>query len=171
MEWYRRRCSGLRDQQRSLSGKNNGHRVLVRWRLLAWIIASLLGVFAGVSQAQAQRPSINAFLEQYDTDHDGTLSLEEIKKAAVMRFQALDRRHKGRLTRSQLGGLLTFQQFRRADKDKDRTIDQKEFLAVVEALFQKADADQDGTLDKKELGTASGKALRRLFAVRQGPVL
>ena|SRR5207248_1971738 len=133
-------------------------------------VALLLGVFAGVSEVQTQRPNINAFLERYDTDHDGTLSLEEIKKAAVERFKALGRKHKGYLSRSQLGGILTFQQFRKADKVKQRTIDEKEFLAVVEALFQRADVDHDGSLDNKELGTASGKALHRLFAIRQGPV-
>jgi Ca2+-binding EF-hand superfamily protein len=147
-----------------------GEGKAVRWRFSGLIIASLLGVFPPVSELRAQRPNINAFLERYDTDRDGTLSLDEIKKAAVERFKALDRKHKGHLTRSQLGGLLTFQQFRKADKDKSRTIDQQEFLTTVEALFQKADVDHDGTLDKKELGAAPGKTLRRLFAVRQGPI-
>ena len=139
-------------------------------KLLVFPMALLFGVFAAVGDIHAQRPTINVFLERYDTDHDGSLSLEEIKKAAIERFKTLDRKHRGRLTRSQLAGLLSFQQFRKADKDKTRTIDQQEFVAIGQDLFHKADAEHVGRLDKKELGTGPGKALRRLFAVRQGPL-
>jgi len=120
---------------------------------------------------EAQRPNVDAFLQQWDTDHDGTLSLDEIKTAASARFDALDRRRTGRLSRSHLAGVLTVQQFRKADKDKDGTLDQEEFLSVVEELFQAADKDHDGTLDKKELGSPAGKALLRVFAPRQGPIM
>jgi len=122
-------------------------------------------------QVQAQRLNIDAFLQQWDTDHDGTLSVDEIKKAALARFEALDRNHKGRLSRNQLAGALTFQQFRQADKDKDGTLDKDEFLSVVEELFQAADKDHDGTLDKTELGSSTGRTLLKLFAVRQGPIM
>jgi len=120
---------------------------------------------------QAQRLNIDAFLQQRDTDHDGTLSVDEIKKAAIARFEELDRNHKGRLSRNQLTGVLTFQQFRQADKDKDGTLDKDEFLSVVEELFQAADKDHDGTLDKTELGSSTGRTLLKLFAVRQGPIM
>ena len=120
---------------------------------------------------QAQRLNIDAFLQQWDTDHDGTLSVDEIKKAAIARFEELDRNHKGRLSRNQLTGVLTFQQFRQADKDKDGTLDKDEFLSVVEELFQAADKDHDGTLDKTELGSSTGRTLLKLFAVRQGPIM
>ena len=138
------------------------------------IRALLLVVIAAVPLAgkvEAQRLNADAFLQKWDTDHDGTLSLDEIKTAATARFEALDRRRTGRLSRSQLAGVLTAQQFRKADKDKDGTLDQDEFLSVVEELFQAADKDHDGTLDKKELGSSAGKALLRVFAPRQGPIM
>ena len=143
----------------------------MRWRSLLILITLLLSAVGGVGQVQAQRPTADAFLKQWDTDKSGTLSLFEIKKAALARFQDLDRNHRGRLNRNQLRGVLIFQQFRKADQDKDGTLDKDEFLAVVEQLFKKADADHDGTLDKKELGTAAGRALLRLFAIRQGPIM
>jgi hypothetical protein len=62
----------------------------------------LIGIIPLAEQAQAQRPNIDAFIQQWDVDHDGTLSLDEIKKAAVARFEALDRGHKGTLRRTQL---------------------------------------------------------------------
>jgi len=123
------------------------------------------------TQAQAERFNVEAFIQQWDADHDDTLSLEEVKKAATARFEALDRKHKGILTRTQLAGVLTFQQFREANTDKQGTLDLNEFLSVVEKLFRAADKDNDGTLDKKELESPAGKALLRLFAVKQGPLI
>jgi Ca2+-binding EF-hand superfamily protein len=67
--------------------------------------------------------------------------------------------------------MVSFQQFRKTDKDKDGTLDKTEFMSLVEKLFQAADKDHDGTLDKKELGSSAGRTLLGLFAVRQGPVM
>ena len=116
------------------------------------------------------KPSADAFLQKWDTDHDGTLSHAEINKAASTRFDALDRKHKHVLTRNQLAGMLTFQQFRKVDKDKDGTIDKAEFLAVVDKLFRVADKDHDGTLDRDKLNSSAGRALRRLFGARHAPI-
>jgi hypothetical protein len=140
-------------------------RVLCRIALLV-----VIGMPSSLGQAQAQRPSTDAFVQKWDVDHDGTLSHAEITKAASARFDALDRKHKRVLTRTQLAGMLSFQQFRKADKDKDGTIDKAEFLSVVEKLLRAADKDHDGTLDKKELASPAGRALRRLFSPRQGPI-
>jgi Ca2+-binding EF-hand superfamily protein len=104
-------------------------------------------------------------------DRDGTLTLDEIKKAATARFDALDRKKKGTLNRSELAGNLTFQEFRKADTNKDGTLDKIEFLSAVEKRFQAADTDHDGTLDKKELESLAGRSLLRLFAIRQGPMM
>src|SRR5262249_54962722 len=103
-------------------------------------------------------------------DHDGTLSHAEVSKAATARFQALDRKHKHVPTRTQLAGMLSFQQFRKADKDKDGTIDKVEFLSVIDKLFQAADKDHDGTLDKKELSSPAGRALLRIFSAGRAPI-
>jgi Ca2+-binding EF-hand superfamily protein len=132
----------------------------------------VVGAISAPGQAQAQRPNVDAFLQQWDADDDGTLSLDEVKTAASARFEALDRKHNGNLTRTQLAGILTFQQFHQANTEKHRTLDKNEYRAFVEKLFQAADKDHDGKLDKAELGSSAGRALLRLFAVvRQGPVI
>src|SRR5438874_4854166 len=118
------------------------------WTVLALLIATGLVASTG---AQAQRFDFNSFLQQWDSDHDGNLSLDEIKKAATARFETLDRRHTGTLTRGQLAGLVSYQQFQRANIDKRRRLDQNEFLGLIEKIFHAADRDNDGTLDKKEL--------------------
>ena len=141
--------------------------VRVVYRIAALVIIANL---CSLGQAHAQKPSADAFIQKWDTDHDGTLSRAELMKAASSRFDGLDRKHRHVLTRSQLAGMFTFQQFRKADRDKDGTIDKAEFLAVVDKLFRAADKDHDGTLDKKELASPAGRALRRLFSARLAPI-
>jgi len=98
-----------------------------------------------------------------DADHDGTVSLDEAKKAAGDMFDKLDRDHDGTLSRRELRGTLSTKEFAAADTDKDGTISKDEYLAVVEQRFKAADADNDGTLTPKELGTRAGRGLLRLL--------
>ena len=66
----------------------------------------LIGLVPVTAPAQAKRLSIvDTFLRQWDADRDGTLSLDEVKKAATARFNALDRDHAGTLDRRELGPL------------------------------------------------------------------
>jgi Ca2+-binding EF-hand superfamily protein len=133
---------------------------------------ALIGLVHAAGSGQAKRLSIvDTFLQKWDADHDGTLSLDEVKKAAGARFNALDRNHVGTLDRWKLGATVTPGQLRRADADKDRTLNKNEYLALVEKLFRAADTDHDGTLDRKELKSRAGTFLLRLFGPRQGPVL
>jgi hypothetical protein len=138
--------------------------------LLGAAALALIGLLPATGPAQAKNLKVDAFLQQWDADHDGTLSLDEVKKAASARFDALDRNHDGSLGRRELGGTITMQEFARADTNKDRKLDKNEYLAMVEKLFQAADKDHDGTLDKKELDSRAGGFLLRLFGSRQGPV-
>jgi Ca2+-binding EF-hand superfamily protein len=117
------------------------------------------GSLAGRVQAQTPNVNIGAFIQQWDTDHDGTLTLDEIKKAADARFDALDKDHDGTLDRKELQGIVSAREFAHANKDKDSTLDKSEYEALVAQRFQAADPDHDGTLDEKELGSRSGKAL------------
>ena len=140
-------------------------------RSLASIVAAVLIGLAMAGSAQAKRLTADTFIQQWDEDHDGTLSLDEVKEAASARFDELDRKHRGKLTRNDLGGFVTFQEFRRADTNKDRTLDKDEYLALVETLFKAGDTDHDGTLDKTELNSGAGRSLLRPFRSRQGPIL
>jgi len=132
---------------------------------------AFIGLVPAPEPAHAKSLNIDAFVQEWDSDHDGTLSLDEIKKAASARFDALDRNHDGTLDRRELGATVNARQFRQANTDKDRTLDRNEYLAMVEKLFQAADQDHDGTLDKKELNSSVGGGLLRLFGTRQGPLL
>jgi hypothetical protein len=99
-----------------------------------------------------------------DTDHDGTISLAEVKAAASAKFDALDTDKEGTLDASELTGILSPKAVKKADRDKDNTLDKAEFLALVEERFKAADHDHDGKLDPKELSTDEGRALVALLA-------
>lgn len=98
-----------------------------------------------------------------DTDNDGTVDLEEAKKAASTVFDRLDRDHDGTLDGRELRGHLSARELDDADPDHDGTLTKNEYLAVVEKRFNAANPDRDGTLDSKELKTRAGMALLRLL--------
>jgi hypothetical protein len=119
---------------------------------LAWIARP-----APVAAAPAQ--AWNAI----DTDHDGTVDLDEAKAAASAVFDKLDGDHDGTLDRKELKGRLSTKELAAADGDHDGTLDKNEYLAVVEKRFKAANRDNDGTLDAKEFNTRAGRALLRLL--------
>jgi EF hand len=125
------------------------------------ILAALGVAFYPVLPAlPASDPDLLAGL---DTDHDGTVSLDEAKKAAEVMFDKLDRDHDGTLTGRELRGRLSAREFAAADADKDGTISKDEYLAVVEQRFKAADTDNDGTLTRRELTTKAGRQLLLLL--------
>jgi Ca2+-binding EF-hand superfamily protein len=102
-------------------------------------------------------------VRMFDTDNDGTIYLEEAKKAASAVFDRLDRDHDGTLDSRELAGRLNAKELAAADPDHDKTLTKEEYLAVVEQRFKAANPDNDGTLDAKEFATGAGKALLRLL--------
>ena len=120
------------------------------------------GFFAVVSPVFAA-PRRSRALQMLDADNDGTVDLEEAKKAASTIFDKLDRDHDGTLDRRELRGRLRPGEFAAADPDKDRTVSKDEYLKVVEDRFKAADRDNDGTLDDNELRSRAGRALLRLL--------
>jgi Ca2+-binding EF-hand superfamily protein len=102
-------------------------------------------------------------MQLLDPDNNGTVSLEEAKKAASALFDRLDRNHSGALNKRELGGRVIPQEFSAVDADKRGTLSKEEYLAVVERRFKAANPDNDGRLDEKELNSRAGRALSRLL--------
>jgi Ca2+-binding EF-hand superfamily protein len=127
------------------------------------LVCLALAPVAGHAQSKGRTANLDTFIQKWDPDHDGTLSLDEVKKAADARFEALDPDHDGTLDKKELRGVLSAQDVVKADPDKDGTLDKAEYEAIAANRFQAADPDHDGTLDKKELGSPAGKALMRLL--------
>ena len=97
-----------------------------------------------------------------DTDHDGTLDLTEVKKAATALFNRLDANHRGTLSRRELRGRMSASEFWAADLDRDRRLTKDGYLALVEQHFMVADRDNDGTLTAVEFYSRASLPLRLL---------
>jgi len=108
-------------------------------------------------------PKRNPVMRMLDPDNDGTVDLDEAKKAASALFDKLDGDRDGTLDKRELKGRLTAAEFTAADPDKDGTLSKDEYLKVVEQRFKAANPDNDGTLDEKELRSRAGRALLRLL--------
>lgn len=129
-------------------------RQLLLFGLASWIAAP-------AAFARGGRPSSFSGI---DRDADGTIDLNEAKRAAELKFQSLDRRRTGKLSRAQIGRRrVRLTEFSWADRDHDGTLDKNEYLALVERQFKAADVDHDGTVDRDEFRSRSGLPLRRLL--------
>jgi Ca2+-binding EF-hand superfamily protein len=123
--------------------------------------AVALGIVCAISQTFAAEKAGDS-VRALDTDHDGTVDLNEVKSAAAAAFDRLDRNHAGKLGRPELKGRLNAKELAAEDPDHDGTLTKDEFTAAAETRFKAANVDSDGTLDAKELNSRSGKSLQRL---------
>jgi Ca2+-binding EF-hand superfamily protein len=71
------------------------------------LVCLALEPVAGHAQSKGRSANLDTFMQQWDPDHDGTLSLDEVKKAADARFDALDTDHEGTLDKKELRGVLS----------------------------------------------------------------
>ena len=125
-------------------------------RLLVLSVLFLAGLLAGTAQA--------ASFHAIDNDKDGTIDLSEVKAVASRRFDQLDRKRTGTLTRAQLGRLrVNRDEFAAADPDNDGTLSKDEYLALVEKRFNALDSDHKGTLTLQEFNSRKALPLRRLL--------
>jgi Ca2+-binding EF-hand superfamily protein len=134
--------------------------MLSRRSILLISTAFLAGGSASASARTARRGNA---IKMLDTDADGTLDLDEVKKAAAALFARLDRDHDGTVDRRELAGRLSARELASGDPDHDGTLSLDEYLAIVQQRFNAANHDSDGTLDAKELSTPAGRALLRLL--------
>ena len=125
--------------------------------------ALTVALIAGALLAfQARAGSSTNVIGMWDGDHDGTLDLSEINKAAEAEFDKLDVDHDGTLDIKELGRRVTKAEFRAADKDRDGTLDKAEYISIVAERFHAANRDHDTTIEAKELHTAAGRRLEAL---------
>lgn len=123
----------------------------------------LLGLALGAALILPQVAKASDLIDEMDTDHSGSLSLDEVKKAATKVFDKLDKDHSGTLDRKEIGKRISDANFKLADPDGSGTLSRDEFVAYAEKLFKEADAGHDGALSHDDLKTPAGKALEELL--------
>ena len=132
--------------------------MLSRRNVFTVAAAALVGVAAPALAASKTDPLVS-----FDTDNDGTVDLDEAKKAAGALFDKLDTDKDGTLDLKELKGRLTAKEFKAADPDNDGTLSKDEYLAMVEKRFKAADPDNDGTISAAEFKSRAGLSLSQLL--------
>ncbi len=117
-----------------------------------------------------------AMLLKYDTNHDGTVTRDELIAGLKAEFAAHDTRHNGCLDADQAAQINQD----RVDADQstatpvmdwnqDGCIDYTEFSAAPYSLFDQLDTDHDGKLTPKELERAGAKPREAAPAAPEQP--
>ena len=89
--------------------------------------------------------------------------MKAIFNAGIVKFEMLDKEHKGRLTEQQLSYAITPEEFRKANPDGDTTIGAEEWFSMIRDRFDAATPDHDGSLSVDEFSTSAGMALLKLL--------
>lgn len=121
--------------------------------------AMICGLAAGPALASPAQDVIAKF----DTDHDNTLDLAEVKAAAAHHFAKLDKDGDGTLDAAELKGAMGPARLKEADPDHDGTLTKDEYVSFAEKLFHEADVNHQGTLDAAALGAPTGHKLLALL--------
>jgi Ca2+-binding EF-hand superfamily protein len=108
-------------------------------------------------------PKRSRAMQALDADNDGTIDLDEARKAAGGVFDRIDGNKDGNLNRRELGGRVTPAEFAAADRNRDGKLSKEEYLSVVEKRFRAADPNNNGKIEEKELLSRAGRPLLRLL--------
>jgi hypothetical protein len=128
---------------------------------VALAFAGLLTVAVPAFGQSASPDKAEAFIQKWGHGK-GVVGLKAVDNAAIVKFEMLDKNHRGRLTESDLSDLLSPEQFKQANPDNDTTIGADEWFDLVKQRFWAADPDNDGSVDVAELRTPAGQALLKL---------
>ncbi len=111
-------------------------------------------------------PWLAAHFDEIDTDGDGVLTLEELKKEVEKTFTAYDANKDGKLTKDEYAGkgpnvksvLAGFVKGHAAEfADKDGVITRQAFESFMTAMFEKADRKMAGKITKAEASQTGPK--------------
>lgn len=135
----------------------------MKFRLITLAAAAACCAITFSVSGAAEKPC--PAIQELDSDSDGTLDLDEVKKLASKAFAKLNTDKDNTLEINEVTGRLSAEEFDKAnpDKDKDKSLDEAEYLALAEARFAAANPDKDGTIDCAELDSEAGKALMKLL--------
>jgi len=128
------------------------------------IAASGQATASGSTASEQGSAGGKQWLAAMDTDHDGTVSQDEMTTYMVAQFKKANPDHDSTLDASEMavfrkdvlgtasGSSAGGKQWLAVmDTDHDGTVSQDEMTTIMVAQFKKADADHDGTLDANEL--------------------
>lgn len=115
--------------------------------------------------ARADGMSAKAFMKKVNTNADKTISMDELDAYAKKRFAELETDNDKTLDQKELKGRLSEAGMTMADTDKDKSVDEAEFVTYANTLFSEANVNKKAgeashpTLSEAELATPAGQKL------------
>lgn len=137
-------------------------------QLYVFGIATLIGGLAFVSAQAADEGKGGKhgtfFLERFDADKDGQVSLQEFEDARNHRFEDIDSDGSGGVTleemrahREKMRQEREARRFAKLDADGSGEVSEEEFQNKKKSMFERLDKNGDGVIEKSELPKWGGK--------------
>jgi Ca2+-binding EF-hand superfamily protein len=136
-------------------------------KTLPLISVLALGLSLSTAPALAGKHGHGKFMESFDSNGDGKVTLDEFNTTSADRFKKMDTNADGKLTEEEFSGYLQarreqrrLERFKTADTDKDGSVSKDEYLAVqrqrAERRFARMDRDSNGMLNAEEYARKRG---------------
>ncbi|WP_232495584.1 hypothetical protein [Novosphingobium kaempferiae] len=138
------------------------------------LIAAGAALLAAASPALAAPHEGNAFIHDYDADHDGSVSRAEFDKGRVARFQATDANKDGWVSEAEYLAEYTArleQQLAASDDTEERKTEERQRqIRQTHVRFGVLDKDKDGKMTQAEFDVSGGRAFAEQDADKDGVV-
>lgn len=111
-----------------------------------------LALCAGTASAQQRAYDPRQAFKETDTNHDGSVELDEFSARLTDVFFMGDVNKDGKLSKEEYDAVVVIREdFSAADHDKDGFVSRNEFIATRLPLFKQADKNGDGVLSEQEV--------------------
>ena len=111
-----------------------------------------LALCAGTASAQQRAYDPKQAFKEADTNHDGSIELDEFSARLVDVFFMGDANKDGKLSKEEYDAVVVIREdFGAADRDGDGFVSRTEFVRARLPLFKQADTNDDGVLSIEEV--------------------
>jgi len=140
---------------------------LMARKTLSLISVLALGLSLSTVPALAGKHGHSRFMESFDSNGDGKVTLDEFNKVSADRFRKMDKNADGKLTEEEFSSYVQarreqrrLERFKTADTDNNGNISRDEYLAAqqkrAERRFARMDRDSNGMLSAEEYDRKRG---------------
>jgi hypothetical protein len=140
---------------------------LMERKTLSLISVLALGLSLSTAPTLAGKHGQGKFMESFDSNGDGKVTLDEFNTASADRFKKMDKNADGRLTEEEFSTYVQarreqrrLERFKTVDADNNGSVSKDEYLAAqrqrAERRFARMDRDGNGMLDAEEYAQKRG---------------
>ena len=137
---------------------------------LQYLLILLLAGVVTTLQVQAHGPSYSykRFIQFFDQNHDGIVTLEEFNKGSILRYKKMDKNGDGIISKAEFDSYYANsklsrreQKFKKVDTNNDGKLSFDEYLEIkkrkYKRRFDRMDANKDGFITLAEINAYKRK--------------